>query len=378
MDFSDQFPLDDSLIHLNHAGVGPWPRATAEAVVRFAHQNMHTGSRSYLEWLSVEHRLRRQLCDLLNAASVDEIALLKSTSEALSTVAYGLDWHSGDNVVVGRQEFPSNRIVWESLRDRFGVEPRLVDLYSNASPEDALTDRVDSRTRLIAVSSVQYATGLRMDLPRLGDFCAARDILFCVDAIQSLGIIPFDVQTIRADFVMADGHKWLLAPEGVAVLYCATSVRDRLRLNQYGWHMVEAVGDYDRADWQPALSARRFECGSPNNCGLHALHASLELILRIGPARIEPLVRHKVDTLMEGLSALGAELLTPMGADRRAGIVTFRFPGRDNGALYQQLQERGILCAHRGGGIRFSPHFYTPEERLGDALEILSHVLGRR
>ncbi len=239
-----EFPLASDIVHLNHAGVAPWPRRTIDAIAQFAQENMHYGSRHYERWLETEARLRDQLRWLINAQSSDDIALLKNTSEALSMVAYGIDWQPGDNVVTNLQELPSNRIVWESLRERFGIEVRLADLTTSEIPEDALLALVDDHTRLLSVSSVQYANGLRMDLSRIGKTCRAHGTLLCVDAIQSLGAGPFDLQGCKADFVMADGHKWMLGPEGVALFYCRPERREQLRLTQYGWHMVQHYNDY--------------------------------------------------------------------------------------------------------------------------------------
>ncbi|MGI8738809.1 MAG: aminotransferase class V-fold PLP-dependent enzyme [Gammaproteobacteria bacterium] len=370
-----EFPLAEDIVHLNHAGVGPWPRRTIDAIARFADENMRLGSRHYLRWLEVERELREILRWLINAPSADEIALLKNTSEALSMVAYGIDWRSGDNVVASRQEFPSNRIVWESLEPHFGVEVRLADLDQGVTPEDALLAHVDKHTRLLAVSSVQYASGLRMDLDRLGEACRARNVLFCVDAIQTLGALPFDVQTCGADFVMADGHKWMLAPEGVALFYCKPECREQLRLSQFGWHMVEDHNDYDRMDWQPAASARRFEAGSANNMGIHALHASLSLLREEGLSSIHEIISRNTLYLYDSLQDAGFEVITPRASERRAGIITFRHPHKDNRAIYEYLQSAGILCARRAGGIRFSPHFYTPPEFLDRALNTLRQVV---
>jgi len=370
-----EFPLADEIVHLNHAGVGPWPRRTIDAIARFADENMRLGSRHYLRWLEVERDLREQLRWLINAPSADDVALLKNTSEALSIVAYGIDWRSGDNVVTSRQEFPSNRIVWESLAPRFGVEARLADLNGGATPEEALLAHVDKNTRLLSVSSVQYASGLRMDLDWLGEACRARNVLFCVDAIQTLGAMPFDVQTCGADFVMADGHKWMLAPEGVALFYCNPGRREQLRLSQFGWHMVEDHNDYDRMDWQPAASARRFEAGSANNMGIHALNASLSLLRKEGLSSIQEIISGNILYLYDSLQDAGFEVITPRAAERRAGIITFRHPRKDNRAIYEYLQSTGILCARRAGGIRFSPHFYTPTEGLDRALNSLRQAV---
>jgi selenocysteine lyase/cysteine desulfurase len=360
-------------IHLNHAAVAPWPQVTVDAVQTFASENARQGSLAYPHWLTVEQNLREQARQLLNAPSAGDIALVKNTSEGLSFVAYGLDWQAGDNIVGIRQEFPSNRFVWQSLAAQ-GVEFRQLDLSQCPDePEQALLALCDTRTRLISISAVQYTNGLRMKLAEVGGFCQAHGILFCVDAIQQLGAIPFDVQQVKADFVVADGHKWMLGPEGLGLFYVRREIQDQLRLTQYGWHMAAGLTDYSAEHYQLAIDARRFECGSPNMLGIHALHASLGLLLETGMENVWEKLATRVQYLLEGLQALpGIEILSDMRLERRSGILTFRSHTLDNNILFQRLGESGIFCAQRGGGIRLSPHFYTPQEQLEQMLEVLS------
>lgn len=369
--YSKEFPQREDIIYLNHGAVAPWPKRTALAVSRFAEENTIQGALDYARWRQTEASLRSQCQALLNAPSSSDIALLKNTSEALSTVAYGLHWKAGDNVVLPAQEFPSNRIVWESLR-RFGVGVRKVSLEQSESPEDALVGACDESTRLLAVSSVQYATGLRLDLQRLGRYCRNQGILFCVDAIQSLGALQMDVQAIGADFVMADGHKWMLGPEGVALFYCRPERRDDLNLVQYGWHMVAHAGDFDRLDWQVADDAQRFECGSLNMLGIHALNASLSLLLELGMENVEDAVLRNSAYLSQAIRRHPKlELLSPHEHQRRSGIVSFRCKDSDAKTLYSSLTSAGVVCALRKGHIRFSPHFYTPQAKLERAMALI-------
>lgn len=365
---NDQFLLDESLIYLNHAAVSPWPLVTVHAVEKFARENLQFGAAHYPDWVKSENELRRILCLLINAPSSDDISLLKNTSEALSTIAYGIDWKSGDNVVTFRQEFPSNRIVWESLR-QFGVETRLVDLSATTdadNPEEKLMACCDENTRLLSTSSVQYATGFRVDLETIGRFCRQRDILFCVDAIQSLGAIPFDVQRNKADFVVADGHKWMLGPEGLALLFVRPELRAKLKLHQFGWHMISRPGDFDQVDWKPSDTATRFECGSPNMLGIHALKASLTLIQEQGIETIFEKILTNTAFLIDLVesSGDGLSLLSNRNNSRRSGIVSFAVAGMDPMLLHQRLMRSGVICASRGGGIRLSPHFYTSRAKL--------------
>ena len=369
-DIATEFILQDDIIYLNHAAVAPWPRRTVAAVTQFAQENASQGSKNYLHWLDVEAGLREQLRCLINAPSADDIALLKNTSEALSVVAFGLEWQAGDNIVSFSGEFPSNRVVWEALSAQ-GVSLRQAEISAEQTPEEALFACVDDNTRLIAISSVQYATGLRVDLQRVGTFCRQHQILFCVDAIQSIGALQFDAQQIQADFVMADGHKWMLGPEGLALFYCRADLRDSLQLKQFGWHMTDAYVDFDRQQWQPADTGRRFECGSPNMLGIHALSASLSLLLEIGMATVEERVLANTQCLMDYIhDHAQLQVLTDERLERRSGIVTFRHTETDNAALFAQLNQHGVMCAQRGGGIRYSPHFYTPAEKLQHAVQL--------
>ena len=363
-----EFPVERSLTYLNHAAVAPWPRRAVTAVQCFAQQCLEVGARQYRDWEQVEQGLREQLAVLIHAESAEDIALLKNTSEALSVVSQGFPWQAGDNVVICAEEFPSNRIVWEALTAR-GVTVRRVPVQGADDPEQALLAAFDAHTRLLSVSSVQYAAGLRLDLMRLGAACARRDVAFCVDAIQGLGAIPHDVEAMHIDFLMADAHKWLLGPEGVAVFYCRPEWRKRLTLHQFGWRMVEDPFNFERRDWQPAASARRFECGSPNMLGIHACAASLSLLLEIGADRTEQRILERSEYLFDSIArAPQLELITDKRPGRYAGIVTFRHREWPSPALFQRLLAHDVICSQRGGGIRFAPHCYNRLEGLERAV----------
>lgn len=331
------------------------------------------GARDYPDWMVVEQRLRERLMRLLNAPSTDDIALVKNTSEALSFVAFGLDWKTGDQIVISDEEFPSNRIVWEALAPQ-GVEVIQVSLKGE-NPEASLLAACGPRTRLMSISAVQFATGLRLDLETLGHGCKQRNVLFCIDAIQQLGALPFDVQASHCDFAMADGHKWLLGPEGLGVFYCRAELRPQLKLSEFGWHMLEHMGDYNRTTWEPAVSARRFECGSPNVLGSMALEASLSLLEEVGMDQVGKLIAERINWLEEGLNAIpGARLHTSKNPERRAGILSFSLDGIENSAVFERLKQEQVVCVQRGPGIRFSPHFYTESRVIEETLAIVHQL----
>ncbi len=367
------FQLDDNIIHLNHAAVAPWPLQTRDAVIAFANENASIGSQNYDDWLLVEQQLKHKLASLINARSTDEIAILKNTSEGLSLVAQGLDFRAGHNIVIPAGEFPSNRVVWQALEAR-GVSLRQVSLQDSDDPEQVLIDAMDSDTRLLSCSSVQYASGLRLDLKRLGQACKQHDALFCVDAIQSLGAMVFDVQDCGADFVVADGHKWMCGPEGTALFYCRSEVLPLLQLQQYGWHMLKQPFDFSRQsnEIEVADDARRFESGSPNMMGIMALNASLEMLLEVGMKQIQAMVQGNTAYMIDRLQPQkDIQILSPVVEQHYAAIISFVKQGVDNVKLYQQLQDNNIICAFRGGGIRFSPHFYTRREKIDIALDMV-------
>ncbi len=368
------YPLDDDVVYLNHAAVAPWPAAARDAVMAFAQENAAQGALDYPRWVQTEQQLRDRLRSLINAPAIDDIALLKSTSEGLSFIAHGLPWKRGDNVVIPAGEFPSNRMVWQSLA-RYGVEVKQVDIATE-DPEAALLDAIDDHTRLLSCSSVQYASGLRLDLAKLGAACRDADVLFCVDAIQSLGAIRFDVQQVQADFVAADGHKWMTGPEGLALFYCRAELRERLQLHEYGWHMMRHPHDFNQTDWRPADNAQRFECGSPNMLGVVALNAALGVLQDVGMDKVEQQVLANSGVLIDMLNQThNIEVLTPQAETRRAGIVLFHCHGCDPQQIYQQLMAQKIVCAARGQGVRFSPHFYNTEDQLRRAVEAVAALV---
>jgi len=383
VDISSDFDIDKNIYYLNHAAVSPWPVKTGKTVKAFAHENTHFGASHYPEWMKVEQALRENICQLINAPCSDDIALVKNTSEALSMVAYGLNWKPGDNIVIARQEFPSNRIVWQSLQAQ-GVEVKFVDLYLNANSDESFTDTaedhliaaIDENTRLLSVSSVQYGDGLRMDLKKLGQYCHNNHILFCVDAIQSIGALGFDVQAIEADFVMADGHKWLMSPEGLGLFYCRADLRKQMNLSQYGWRMTEDIFDFDTLNWAEASTARKFECGSPNMLGIHALNTSILLILERKIEFIEKMLINNSKYIIKKLAAVpGISIKSDTNNNRLSGIVSFRHETVSSEKLYHDLMARNVICAMRHGNVRFSPHYYTPTEVIDGAIEILRKTI---
>jgi cysteine desulfurase/selenocysteine lyase len=376
---TDEFPILEHGHYANHAAISPWPRVATQAVIEFAHENAEIGPEKYSRWLLRETQLRKRLADLINAGSADDIALLKNTTEGICTVANGIDWRSGDNLVLPAGEFPSNRLPWLALQG-LGVEVREVDIRSAEEPEQALLARMDKRTRLLSVSAVQWTDGLRLRLEVLGAACQNDNVLFFVDAIQQLGAMQMDVQACGIDFLAADGHKWLLAPEGIAVFYCREAVREQLQLRQWGWRMVDKPYQFNpdrwRDHWQPSKTALRFEAGSPNMLGQAALHASVGLLQDVGMRQVEAYVVSNSQKLSEGIADIpGIELVRPFDLQRVSGIVSFRIPGKNPAEIHQVLKRRQMTCAIRGDAIRLSPHFYQAGKPVLNILSVIENTI---
>src|SRR5687768_397183 len=228
------FPITERAVYLNHAAVSPPPTTTIQAVeaqLRDVHEN---GSLNFLSWLDVKERARELLARLLGARA-EQVAFVRNTSDALSTVANGLAWKAGDNIVTFSREFPSNIYPWLRIRDVFGVEVRMCEERNGRLDLDELIALIDDKTRLVAISQIQFASGFRTDLERIGRAARAHDALLVVDVIQGLGVVPIDVQSELVDVAAAACHKWLLTPEGVGLLYLSGRARDRIQPTLVGW-----------------------------------------------------------------------------------------------------------------------------------------------
>ncbi len=374
-DIRDQFPILDQGLYLNHAAIAPWPRKTAEDVQAFALENTDKGPLAYRDWILRENELRRLLTRLTGANSEDDIALLKNTTEGISMVAWGLDWQDGDNIVLPRDEFPSNRLPWLA-QVVHGVEVREIDIRAADNAENALIEAMDDRTRLLSTSAVQWSDGFRIDLAKLGRHCRSTSALFFVDAIQQLGALPLDVEACHIDFLAADAHKWLLGPEGIAVFYSRASARPRLNLIQQGWHMYDKPWNLHRKKWEPSASARRFEAGSPNTLGQVALHASLKMLLETGMEQVSERILQNTEYLFGALAHIpGIRISSRTEPERRSGIVSFNHQDISPNSLNSQLAKAGVSCAVRGKSIRLSPHFYQDESDLSDFIHTLKNIL---
>lgn len=369
MDLASEFPILENLNFLSHAGVSPVPARSARAMSDLIDELARFGSIYQGKYYERLKGLRAGAARMLGC-SPDEIAFVKNTTEGLILVAEGLGWREGDNIVTAEHEFPANVYPWRSLARR-GVELRVVPERRWRFELEDFARAIDERTRLLTVSAVEFSTGFRMPLAELGRLCRERGVLFCVDAIQALGAMQFDVKRWGIDFLSADGHKWLLGPEGFGIFYCRRERIEALSNCILGWAGVEDPSDYDRTDQEHARDARRFEEGTYNLAGAMGLAESVDLLLEVGLERIERRVLDLTRRLIEGLRARGCEVFTPAEDHQRLGIVSFRHPGQPSDRLHERLMERRIVVAYRRGWIRVSPHFYNSEEQIDELLKAL-------
>lgn len=367
-----QLPVTESWIYLNHAAVAPLCRPSARAMRRLVKDVEENGMVNYEEWNRLYFRARRSAATLIGSRP-DEIAFLKNTTDGILTVANGLHWRSGDNVVLGNREFPANVYPWLNLRNR-GVEIRWVEEREGRLSLADFSAAIDEDTRVLSVSSVEFFSGFRNDLVALSDLCQQRDIFFVVDAIQSLGVLPIDVAELGIDALAADGHKWLLAPEGCALFYCSRRALSKLKVSALGWSGVETAYDFLNYDETLYPDSRRFETGTHNTAGIAGLKGSIDFLLEQGIPDIEQRVLGLTDRLCEGLTTRGFQLLSPRGPGEKSGIVTFSHPDVGVEALSHRLRQERIVSAVRGGQLRLSPHFYNTDEEIDRTLEVLSAI----
>ena len=365
-----EFPVTETYIYMNHAGVAPLSRRVQDAMTGFIADATLSGAVNSDQWAETAEVCRAAVAQLINADTT-EIAFMKNTTQGILIAANGIDWREGDNVVTTAVEFPANIYPWWSLKERYGVQTRMVPERDGCIHIEDIASAIDARTRALTISHVEFASGFRNDIQALGDLCREHNIWFIVDAIQSLGAIEVDVKSCNVDILAADGHKWLLAPEGAAIFYCADEKLEQLINTNVGWSSVVNPRDFLNYDLTQKPDATRFEEGSYNSVGLYGLKAAIDLLLDVGISTIEASVLELTKRLIEGLEARGYRVNTPKADSDRAGIVIFESDRYTPTEIYEKLHAEGIITAERGSGVRVSPHFYNTTFEVERLLEVL-------
>jgi len=368
------FPIREHALFLDHAAVCPLPTPVAEAMRQRIAQQERTGHDHYQDWQN-NHLSCRHLGSQLIGCEAEDISIVRSTSEGLSLIAEGLDWAKGDEVLVGTEEFAANVAPWLALARRGVKVVRYPQPDGRVNPA-VVEERLGERTRLLAVSWVAFHTGWIAPLAQLARLCHDRGVLLVVDAIQGLGVLPMNMRALGIDAVVADGHKWLLAPEGAGLMATTKELRERLSPVLSGWrNVVLAPHDYFLQRLEPHGDGRRFEPGAPNDVGVAGLAAALDLISAVDRENIQVRVEMLARLLTRILLAHGWDVYSPGSGHPIAGIIAARHPSVQPPEARRRLRERSVVVAVRQGLVRFSPHFYTTKGEL-EALDRILEKIG--
>jgi selenocysteine lyase/cysteine desulfurase len=365
-----RMPVAQRWAYFDHAAVAPLTATAGETLAAWCGQALAAGDTAWPQWSRGVEAMRDTAARLIGADR-DEIALVPNTTAGISLVAEGLAWRTGENVVTLADEFPSNAYPWLNLSSR-GIETRRVPTDNGRLDLDKLFAACDGRTRIISFSWVGYASGYRHDVAQIVERAHERGILVMLDAIQGLGAFPFDVRRTPVDFLAADGHKWMLGPEGAGIAYVRRDHLDQLRPMGVGWHSVVHASDYTRIELTLKPSAARYEGGSQNMAGMLALGASLELLVDLGLDNIADSILDFTDRACERLRQIGATIMSDRRPDHRSGIVSFELAGRDPLAMKKHCLSQHVVLSCRAGRLRISPHAYNNEEDLDRLVEAIA------
>ncbi len=373
-DFRDQFSVTRRWAYFDNAAVAPLSHPAQQAVSKWASEACDQGDTVWPEWNEGAEQTRQVAARLLNAHH-DEIALIPNTTAGVGIVAEGFPWQAGDNVVILENEFPTNVYPWLNLATR-GVTTRRVPVQDGVVDLDRLASACDQRTRILSISWVGYATGWRVDVGQVVEMAHARDVLVFLDAIQGLGVFPLDVQQTGVDFLAADGHKWMVSPEGAGLFYLRRDHLSLLRPVGVGWNSVVQSYNYAQHAYDLRPAAARYEGGSLNMVGMLALGASLRLLEQFGLSSTSSPIAERVlelaDLICARLPEVGAQVASRRDAAHRSGIVAFDVPGHSHESVRAHCREAGVVLSCRGAHLRVSPHAYADESDVDRLIEAIS------
>ena len=364
------FPVTETYIYMNHAAVSPLSTRVRDAMNALNDDVTRNGWANYAEWCQSYEDTRESAASLVNARS-HEIAFMRNSSDALSAIANGIDWRQGDNVVTCNVEFPANIYPWMRLCAERGISIRFAEERNGRIDAEELVSKIDDRTRVVTISWVQFSSGFRSDLARIGKFCRERDIIFVADVIQGLGGLTLDVERDYVDAFAADAHKYLLGPEGIALLYVSDRVIERIKPTVVGWTSVKNHEEYLDYKLDYRDGAGRFECGTLNTAGVYGLRAAIDLFLEVGPEKIEAYLLGLSDYLAERLTSKGYDVVSSRRAGETSAVVTCKHERHTPKEIYRLLRSRNILTAPRVNRLRISPHFYNTRAEVDALIEAL-------
>jgi selenocysteine lyase/cysteine desulfurase len=367
--YRQEMPITRHWAFFDHAAVAPLTDRAQKAIQEWATDMADNGDVMEHRWVRRIEEVRGLAGKMIDADPLD-IAFIKNTSEGIGIVAEGFPWKAGDNVVTAAEEYPANLYPWMNLASR-GVELRMVQSRDARIWVDDISSIIDSRTRLVSLSFVEFASGFRNDLDAVGALCREHGIFFFVDAIQGLGVLPLSVRKKPVDFLAADGHKWLLGSEGAGIFYIRRELVDMMHAVGVGWNSVIGARNFGRIDFRLKQNAGRWESGSLNVGGIAGLGASLELLLEIGIPKIQERVIELTDYLCERAKKIGLEVYSSRRPEDKSGIVSIVVPDADPIQLVHRFKKEGVVINQRAGRLRVSPHFYNNYEEIDRLITLL-------
>jgi selenocysteine lyase/cysteine desulfurase len=368
--FRAQFPVTSSWAFLDHAAVAPLSAPAVAALHEYAASLEAHGVTAVGKWTARLAHIRRLAAQLINSPDPDDVYFVPNTTHGIGVVAEGFPWQPGDNVVLAAEEYPANQYPWMNLAHR-GVEVRTVPSRGNRILLDDLRAALDARTRVLTVSAVEFASGFRHDLDSLAELCRKQGVFFFVDAIQGLGVFPIDVQKTPIDALSADGHKWLLGPEGAGIGYVRREWVDRLHPIGVGAFSVVNPLAFSTIDFRLKPHAGRFEGGAMNIPGLTALGASIELLLSAGIDNIQERVVELTDYLCEKAESLGWRVFSSRTESEKSSIVSLIHPALPSVEVVKRGKAAGVAVNARAERVRISPHAYNTEAEIDRFLSVV-------
>ena len=365
------FPAANKYTYLNSAAVSPIPLTAVEAVNLQLNDVAENGTINFNNWIETKGRARKLLASMMNVRD-EQVAFVRNTSDGFASIAAGLPWKTGDNIVSFAGEFPSNFYPWRRIRDEYGVELRLASEHSGRIDLDELIAMIDANTRIVAISAVQFASGFRADLTRIGQAARAVDALFCVDIIQGLGAMPFDLPAQLVDAACGASHKWLCAPEGCGFIFLSARARERVKPILTGWISVETPWDFADREQPFKSTALAWESGTGCSALFYGLEQSLKLLIDAGASNIERHLTGLTNQLCDGLAGNNYELMSSRVDGERSQIVCIKHrKGIHPNAIAAELEAQNIIVSPRGDRLRIAPHFYNNSGDIERLLEYL-------
>ncbi len=365
------FPATEKYVYLNSAAVAPVPTISVEAVNRQLRDVSENGSAHFMDWVNTKTRARQIVAAMLKVKA-EQIAFTRNTSDGFSTIANGLKWNAGDNIVSFEREFPANFYAWRRIRDAFGVELRMCPELDGRIDLDAFINLIDRNTKIVSISAVQYASGFRADLERIGRAVRAVDALFVVDIIQAFGTVPFDLEAQFVDAAASASHKWLCSPEGCGILYLSDRARERVEPTLVGWISVEDSWDFEAREQEFKPNALAWESGTGTASLFYGLEQSAKLLYETGADKIEKYLEGLTDYLCELVAGKNYEIISSRAKTEKSQIVCIKnTDGFSCGEIAKRLETENIIVSPRGDRLRIAPHFFnnqTDIERLAESL----------